>query len=43
MAMLRYQTAANTHAGQWFERTLDDSAIRRIIIPIIALSSILLS
>jgi hypothetical protein len=27
------QTAANTHAGQWFERTLDDSAIRRITLP----------
>jgi adenylosuccinate lyase len=25
--------AAQTHAGQWFERTLDDSAIRRIILP----------
>jgi len=25
--------AANTHANQWFERTLDDSAIRRIILP----------
>jgi adenylosuccinate lyase len=25
--------AANTHAQQWFERTLDDSAIRRIILP----------
>jgi adenylosuccinate lyase len=25
--------AANTHASQWFERTLDDSAIRRIILP----------
>lgn len=27
------QNAAHTHAGQWFERTLDDSAIRRIILP----------
>lgn len=27
------QGAANTHANQWFERTLDDSAIRRIILP----------
>lgn len=26
-------TAAETYAGQWFERTLDDSAIRRIDIP----------
>ena len=26
-------SAANTHANQWFERTLDDSAIRRIILP----------
>lgn len=26
-------SAANTHASQWFERTLDDSAIRRIILP----------
>merc|ERR1712176_779215 len=27
------QSAANTHANQWFERTLDDSCIRRIILP----------
>lgn len=26
-------SASNTHANQWFERTLDDSAIRRIILP----------
>ena len=25
--------AAHTHATQWFERTLDDSAIRRLILP----------
>lgn len=25
--------AAHTHAAQWFERTLDDSAIRRIALP----------
>ena len=25
--------AAHTHANQWFERTLDDSAIRRILLP----------
>jgi adenylosuccinate lyase len=25
--------AAHTHSAQWFERTLDDSAIRRIILP----------
>lgn len=25
--------AANTHSNQWFERTLDDSAIRRIYLP----------
>jgi adenylosuccinate lyase len=27
------ENAAHTHANQWFERTLDDSAIRRIILP----------
>eukprot|EP01035_Chromulina_nebulosa_P017218 gene17218-22741_t len=27
------QNAAHTHANQWFERTLDDSAIRRIVLP----------
>jgi adenylosuccinate lyase len=27
------QNAAHTHANQWFERTLDDSAIRRVILP----------
>jgi adenylosuccinate lyase len=27
------QNAAQTHANQWFERTLDDSAVRRIVLP----------
>ena len=27
------QNAAHTHANQWFERTLDDSAVRRIVLP----------
>ncbi|MCJ1402465.1 adenylosuccinase ade13 [Xylographa trunciseda] len=27
------KNAAETYAGQWFERTLDDSAIRRVTIP----------
>lgn len=26
-------TGAGTHSNQWFERTLDDSAIRRIVLP----------
>jgi adenylosuccinate lyase len=26
--------AGHTHANQWFERTLDDSAIRRILLPV---------
>jgi len=28
-----FSNAANTHATQWLERTLDDSAIRRITLP----------
>lgn len=27
------KNCAHTHASQWFERTLDDSAIRRIVLP----------
>jgi adenylosuccinate lyase len=27
------ESTAHTHANQWFERTLDDSAIRRIVLP----------
>ena len=30
---IHVKNAANTHANQWFERTLDDSAIRRITLP----------
>lgn len=33
IVMIPSQNAANTHANQWFERTLDDSAIRRMILP----------
>lgn len=32
-SLLFIQCAANTHSNQWFERTLDDSAIRRIVLP----------
>ena len=32
-SILSLQNAAHTHANQWFERTLDDSAVRRIVLP----------
>ena len=28
-----FKNCAHTHANQWFERSLDDSAIRRIVLP----------